>query len=71
MAFRTENIYKITFKDGTFFESRGCAESDIKFLNVIDEFKWAGWHISKEISLRSKNMQDIERVEYRMLNLKP
>lgn len=68
MAFKTENKYKITFKDGSSFESKGIAESDTKYLNVIDEFKWAGWHISKEISLRNKNMQDVESIEYIMLN---
>jgi len=63
MDYKTENKYKVFFKDGTSFDSNGSADSRKK--NTIDnEFQWVAFHIEKEVSLAGKTLADVEKVEY-------
>ena len=66
MAYKTENKYKVTFNDGTSFESNGNAESEFKNLSVNEEFKWVSYHISKEVLAFGKQITDIVKIEYTM-----
>jgi hypothetical protein len=68
MAFETQNTYKITFKDGTSFESNGSAQSDFKNLSVLEEFRWVSIHIAKEITAHGKNVEDVLQIEYKLEN---
>ena len=69
MAYKTENKYKVTFNDGTSFESNGSAESEFKNLSIQEEFKWVSYHISKEVLAFGKQITDIVKIEYTMLNI--
>lgn len=64
MAYETKNVYKVTFKDGTSFESNGSASSEIKDFSVNEEFKWVGFHISKEVLAFGKQLSDVVRIDY-------
>jgi hypothetical protein len=66
MAYKTENKYKVTFNDGTYFKSNGSAESEFKNLSIHEEFKWLSYHISKEVLAFDKQMDDIIKIEYIM-----
>lgn len=70
MPFKTENKYKVTFNDGTSFESNGSASSEYKYLSIHDEFKWVGYHISKEIVQFGKQISDVATIEYTMVHNK-
>lgn len=65
MKFNTDNRYKIFFKDGTSFESNGSS-SGIRKSSVADEFKWVAFHIEKEVRLKGKTLDDIEKIEYNL-----
>ena len=64
MPFNTENKYKVTFKDGTSFESNGNASSDFKELSVTEEFKWVSYHITKEVAQFGKQLSEVAKIEY-------
>lgn len=64
MGFESENKYKVIFKDGTSFESRGSASSETKELSINEEFKWVGFHITKEVKQAGRSLSEVERVEY-------
>lgn len=66
MDYNTENKYRVFFKDGTSFDSKGSADSRKK--NTIDnEFQWVAFHIEKEVRLAAKTLADVEKVEYTLI----
>jgi hypothetical protein len=66
MAYKSDNKYKVIFSDGTSFESNGSASSEYKDLNINEEFKWVGYHISKEVLAFGKQIKDVVKIEYTM-----
>lgn len=65
MDFKTKNLYKVFFKDGTSFESSGSS-SGVKKSTIKNEFEWVSFHIQKEVRLAGKTLADIEKVEYNL-----
>lgn len=66
MAYQSENRYRVTFKDGSSFESKGNSSSEVKDLSVEEEFKWVSFHITKEVLARGKKITDVISIEYNM-----
>ena len=65
MDYKSENKYKVFFKDGTSFDSNGSADG-IKKSSIAKEFEWTAFHIEKEVRLAGKTLADILRVEYNL-----
>ncbi len=65
MINRSENKYKVFFKDGTSFESNGQASRTSKS-PVAHEFEWTAFHINKEVIMNGKTLEEIERIEYEL-----
>lgn len=70
MDYKTENKYKVYFKDGTSFESSGDSNS-LNKSTVENEFKWVSFHITKEVASMGKSLNDISRIEYNLNFLDP
>jgi hypothetical protein len=66
MPYKSNNKYKVIFSDGTSFDSNGSASSEYKDLNINEEFKWVGYHISKEVLAFGKQIKDVVKIEYTM-----
>ncbi len=60
---KTHNTYKITFADGTVFESQGSSSGYTKS-TVANEFKWVATHIEQEVKMIGKQLEDIASIEY-------
>lgn len=63
MDYKTNNLYKVFFKDGTSFDSSGSSSS-IKKSTIKNEFEWVSFHIQKEVRLAGKTLADVEKIEY-------
>lgn len=63
MDYKTNNLYKVFFKDGTSFYSSGSSSS-IKKSTIKNEFEWVSFHIQKEVRLAGKTLADVEKIEY-------
>ncbi len=63
MDYKTNNLYKVFFKDGSSFDSSGSSSS-IKKNTIKNEFEWVSFHIQKEVRLAGKTLADVEKIEY-------
>ena len=63
MDYKTKNLYKVFFKDGTYLYSSGSSSS-IKKSTIKNEFEWVSFHIQKEVRLAGKTLADVEKIEY-------
>lgn len=58
---KTTNEINILFKDGTNLKSPGSTETfNGKEVDVMNEFKWIGFQISKQLKEVGKSLGDIK-----------
>lgn len=66
MSYKTKNLYKLYFKDGTSFESNGSEESSVLEFNIKSELNSIGQHIELTLLRINKSANDLSRIEYNL-----
>lgn len=62
MKYKTENNYKLIFKDGTEFTSTGECNG-LQQNTVKEELEWLTGHINLSLLRKNKTLTDLEKIE--------